>query len=191
LVLKEADTIDAAYMIARANRILGWVALTENDYLEAYRYLQESIRIHRQTSKDQEILAWTLAPLGRTALGLGQRSQAHVYLYEALEIAANMGAFIPTLFILPMVALALAEAGELERAADLWAVSSRHPFVGRSPLLEAVAGQPIARLTTSLPADVVEASRRRAGAADWWQTITDLLPTLRNLGWVEVKQAQT
>jgi len=130
-------------------------------------------------------LAWSLAALGRAAHGLGNRSEAQGHLFEALGIAVDMGAFVPLLHLMPIIAVVLADAGEVERAVELYALAETHPFVANSRLFEDIAGRFVEAAAAALPPDVVEAAQARGQALDWWDTAAELLDELPKLGWTD------
>jgi hypothetical protein len=83
-----------------------------------------------------------------------------------------------SLFALPAVALLLADAGEAERAVELYALASRYGMVGNSPFFKDVAGRQIAAAAADLPADVVAAAQARGRARDLQATVLELLEEL-------------
>jgi tetratricopeptide (TPR) repeat protein len=178
----------ASYSGLLAQQILGWAALAEEQYAEAAQWLRESAAGYHQMEMDflaREWLAWSLAPLGRAACGLGNRSEAQGQLFRALEIAADMGAFIPLLHLMPIIPVVLADAGEVERAVELYALAESHPLVANSQLFEDIAGRHIKAAGAALPPDVVEAARERGRELDWWDTAAELLDELPKLGWTD------
>jgi hypothetical protein len=77
----------------------------------------------------------------------------------------------------------LADAGEVERAVELYALAESHPFVAKSQLFEGIAGRCVEAAAAALPPDVVAAARERGRALDWWGTAAELLDELPKLGW--------
>jgi tetratricopeptide (TPR) repeat protein len=176
------QAVSHPYQLGTTQRALGWVALVEEKYTEAQQWIQESLASFRRIGK-REWIARSLAALGRASFGLGNRSKAQQHLYEALEIAVEIGAFIPLQYIMPIVSLLLADQGEVERAIELYSLALCHPFVSNSQLFEDIAGRHIAALATSLPSDVVEAAKARGRAREMWETASELLEELPKLGW--------
>jgi DNA-binding SARP family transcriptional activator/tetratricopeptide (TPR) repeat protein len=170
------------YLLGTAQRALGWVALVEEKFTHAHHLMQESVATFRDI-EERERIAWSLAALGRTSYALGNRSEAQQQLYEALELATKIGAFIPLLYIIPIVAYLLADQGEVERGIELYSMASQHPFVREGQLFEDIAGRQIVDLAASLPSDVVEAARARGKAREMWDTASELLKELPKLGW--------
>ena len=76
---------------------------------------------------------------------------------------------------LPAAALLLADAGQRERAVELYALASRFGFVANSRWYKDVAGKQIAAVAATLPPDVVAAARERGRARDLWATAQQLL----------------
>jgi tetratricopeptide (TPR) repeat protein len=176
------QTVSRPYLLGVAQRALGWVALVEEKYTEAQQWMQESVASIRRIGQ-REWIARSLAALGRASYALGNRSEAQQYLYEALEIAVEIGAFIPLLDIMPIVSLLLADQGEVERGIELYSLANQHPFVRQGQLYEDIAGRDIAALAASLPSDVVEAAKARGQAREMWEAASELLEELPKLGW--------
>jgi tetratricopeptide (TPR) repeat protein len=166
-------------------RVLGWAAMAQEAYAEAAQWLGESVAIFRSRRDvhSREWLAWSLAALGRAAHGLGNRSEAQGHLFEALGIAVDMGAFIPLLHLMPIIPVVLADAGEVERAVELYALAESHPFVANSQLFKDIAGRFVEAAAATLASDVVAATWERGRALDWWDTAAELLDKLPKLGW--------
>jgi tetratricopeptide (TPR) repeat protein len=158
------------------------VALVEEKYAEAQQWMQESVASFRRIGQ-REWMAISLAALGRASYALGNRSGAQQHLYKALEIAVEIGAFIPLLYAMPIIPLLLADQGEVEWALELYSLASEHPFVRQGQLFEDIAGRDIAALAASLPSDVVEAAKARGRAREMWDTAAELLEELPKLGW--------
>jgi len=172
---------------ARAFRTIGWAFMAQEAYAEAEQWVEKSVAAYR-TRMDQhsrEWLAWSLVALGRAAHGLGNRSVARRSLFEGLDMAVDMGAFIPLLHLIPIVPVVLADAGEIERAVELYALAESHPFVTNSQLFEDIAGRFIEAAAASLPPEVVKAARARGRALDWWDTAAALLEELSEPGWMD------
>jgi tetratricopeptide (TPR) repeat protein len=160
--------------------VLGLLALAEEAYAEAYQLLQESAAAFQEAGH-RECKSWALAVLGYAACGLGQPSQARQHLCEALRTVADTGGIMPALmYALPAVALLLADQGEKERAVEVYALASRHPFVANSRWFEDVAGRQIAAVAATLPPDVVTAAQARGRARDLEATVQELLDDLES-----------
>ena len=76
------------------------------------------------------------------------------------------------------IALLLGDAGEPERAVELYALASSYPFVANSRWFEDVFGQHIEAVAATLPPDVAEAARERGRARDLQATVKELLVKL-------------
>jgi tetratricopeptide (TPR) repeat protein len=172
-------------MIAQAHGVLGWAALAERRYREATQELVESVAAFREVG-DREHEAWALAGLGCAAHGSGKLSEVRTYLLTALATVVEIGAFVPLLHLLPVIAVALVNVEDStlkERAAELHGLATSQPLVAKSPLFEDVAGRYVKAATATLPPDVVEAAQARGRALDWWETAEVLLDELCGLGW--------
>jgi tetratricopeptide (TPR) repeat protein len=157
--------------------VLGSVALVEGACTEAWQLLEESCAVYRETgSRDR--LGRALATLGYAARGLGQLPQAKQHLSEVLRATAETGAFRSLLLALPVMALLLADQGEVERAVEIYALASRYPLVANSRWFDDVAGKHIAKVAASLPPEVVVAAQERGRARDLDATVAELLDEL-------------
>jgi hypothetical protein len=88
--------------------------------------------------------------------------------------------------LLPVISLLLADAAEIdqkERAMEVYALASSHPYVAKSRLFADIVGWHIAAVAATLPPEVVAAAQRRGRALDWWATAAELLEALQKLGW--------
>jgi tetratricopeptide (TPR) repeat protein len=183
LTLVDSDVLGTD--TAQAHRVLGWVALAREANVEAQEWLAESVAGHREVKSQfaREWLAVTLPAAARAAIGLSNPAEAQAYLVEALEIVLEIGAYIPLLFLLPIVPVLLADVGEVERAVEIYALAERHPFVSNSVLFEDIAGRHIGTAAATLPPEVVEAARARGRGRDMWATAAELLEELPKLDW--------
>jgi DNA-binding SARP family transcriptional activator/predicted ATPase len=163
--------------IANACLVLGMVALLEEAYIEAWSWWQESATLLRETGPREE-LGLALAFLGYAAQGLGELCLARQHLREVLQLVAETHVFLFSLTTLPAVALLLADTGEVERAVELYALASRHGYVGNSRWFEDVAGRQIAAAAAELPPEAVAAAQARGRARDLESTVMELLEEL-------------
>ncbi|MEM7114517.1 MAG: BTAD domain-containing putative transcriptional regulator [Chloroflexota bacterium] len=128
------------YSIGRVNRTLGWLALGRGDYEQAYENFYGSV-INYEAIDDQEYKSLGLALLSAAAIGSGRLEEGYGYLYEGVTMAVRIRAVIPLYTILPLLALALAEAGATARANEVAAAVCAHPFVQSSPILREILGE--------------------------------------------------
>jgi predicted ATPase/DNA-binding SARP family transcriptional activator len=115
----------------RACLWLGRVALAEGNISEAQLWLQESTAIFRSIGQRDQLGA-ALASLGHSEFALGNVAEAHTFIREALQIASGIGAFIPLLYAVPLVAMLEANHGEAKRAVELYALTACFPFIADS-----------------------------------------------------------
>ena len=74
--------------------------------------------------------------------------------------------------------LLLADGGQAERAAEVYALAASTPFVAKSRWFGEVAGREIGAIAATFPLHVVRAAQARGQAQDLWTTATDLLKEL-------------
>jgi DNA-binding SARP family transcriptional activator/predicted ATPase len=166
------------WALGYSDYLLGLVALAGQAYPEALESLLAGARAFREIEV-QENLGRALAVSIYAARGLGQHSQAQRCLVEALEIAIKIGAFFPLAYALPAAALLQSDMGEPERAVELYALATNHPFVANSHWFKDVAGRELATVAAGLPPETASEARFRGRAADRWQAAAALLETLR------------
>ena len=157
---------------------LGGLALAGGAYGAAQEWLQKSIAIYQQVGGMYSFMGQAFAASAYVARGLGQPAQARQHLGAALRIAAETRNLHTVLESLPAMALLLMDSGEMEGAAELYALASRYPHVANSRWFEDVAGKHIAAVEATLPPDVAVAARERGRARDLWATVEELLDEL-------------
>jgi hypothetical protein len=139
--------------------------------------LQEAVDIYRDVGH-RLMLSVSLACLAIASRGLGQIPRARKSLGEALLTATDIWARLPLLLVLPSIALILVDQGEAERAAEVYALASRYPFVANSSWFEDVVGKHIAAAAAGLPPEVAAAAQERGTSSDLRETVTKLLGEL-------------
>ena len=130
----------------------------------AYRYAEQSLLLFRGLEHIDEGLAW--AELGYAAHRLGRPAEARRHLREALGSARGARALQTTVSALAHLAAILAD-GEPERAVELYALATRHPYIGNSRLWQDLLEPRVAAAAARLPPEVVEAARARGREGDW------------------------
>jgi predicted ATPase len=164
--------------VSYARIVLGEVALVEAAFAQAYATLQESLSDLMQISDDPRDVhpsAW----LGLAAWGLEHRPEAWQHLVSALDWASRHQEFRELMVTLAGIALLLAEEGEAERAIELYALASRHPFVANSRWFEEVIGRHIAAAAATVPPQVAAMAQERGRSRDLAATVGELLTELR------------
>ena len=146
-------------------------------YAEAKRLLEEGTAVIRKTDEPVRLASGHI-DLGVVAIHLGEPQQGQQHLSRALGILAETEALPLLLISLSGSALLLADAGEHERAVELYALASRYPYVGNSRWFEDVFGRHIDAIAATLPPEVAEAARERGHARDLDETVKELLEEL-------------
>jgi tetratricopeptide (TPR) repeat protein len=173
-------------MVAAADSSLGLglvhlhlaeIAMVEGAHSQAQTLLRECLTELRNRPL---LLCEVLSALACNALKMGQRAQARRYVVEALVIASDPDhlEIKPPVLRLTAVALLLCDEGQMERAVELWALASRHPFVHNSQWFHEIAGREIVAAAEALPPEVVAAAQQRGRAHDLWETAKELLSEL-------------
>jgi tetratricopeptide (TPR) repeat protein len=156
---------------------LGRADLAEGAYAEAQCRLRESVDVLWECGIQKDG-GWALLSLAHAAHALGQPARARQCLCKALRPALKNGHAVTLLSALPVMALWLAEAGEVERAVELYALATRYGHVANSRWYEDVAGKQIAAAAAALPPDVVAAAQARGRARNLEATVKELLEDL-------------
>jgi hypothetical protein len=125
-------------------------------------------------------LGWACALLAYAERGLGHRTKAQQYVSQALEIGAETKDLGSLVYALPVMALLLADQGEKEKAAALYARVAQHPYVSNSQWFQDVAGQQITK-TGRLPPHSVVAAQGQASQAGLWPGLEEFLGALGQL----------
>jgi tetratricopeptide (TPR) repeat protein len=118
--------------------------------------------------------------LGFVAREQDDGPKARGHLEQALRYAVETKAWHPVVTSLAALALLLADQGDAERAVELYALASSHPYVANSRWFEDIAGKEIAAVAATLPPDVVAAAQERGRARDLWDTAAELLQELED-----------
>jgi len=162
--------------------VLSCLAIVEGRYADAQVLVTEAIALHQEIG-EQARLAHAQAFAGYAARGLGQRTLAQHYFFQALQSTDVHDGFLTLLFVLPGIALLLADGGETERAIEIYAQIADVPLVANSQMRWDLAGAQLAQVADTLPPEIVAAARARGRAGDLWATATALLLELGSRGW--------
>lgn len=172
--LAQNREMDDRWGIGYALLSLGELALAERKEVEALQRLQESVDVFRE-GQHRGAMASALAMLGCAAQLQGDPCRAQRCLCEALRTLAEIRSFAWLLPALPAAALVLAGQGEAERAVEVYALASRHPFVANARYLQDIAGQRIAAAAAALPPGIAASARERGQARDLWAAVEELV----------------
>jgi hypothetical protein len=147
-------------------------------YVEVERRLQQSVTICQGIGQ-QAYLICSLTWLGHASHRLGQPAEARQHFCRALRggIQAQAGMLLAD--ALAPIAFLLVDRGEVGRAAELYALATRHPHVACSRWFEDLFGRHIAAAAAAaLPPGAVVAARERGRARDLYATAAELLTEL-------------
>jgi predicted ATPase/DNA-binding SARP family transcriptional activator len=157
--------------------LLGAIALAEGDYGQAHERSEESLAVFKKQAGTRSPLEAHLPNLGLACRGLGQREEARHYFLIQLRRAEERWPLPPLLSALSGLALLLADAGQEERAVEIYALAARHPHVAKSRWFKDVAGAEMATVADRLPPQAAKAAQARGQAADLGQVVDELLET--------------
>jgi hypothetical protein len=183
LVLAQDRDTDPRAIIAALN-VMSMVALVKGARTEARQRLDDCMilcmeeEIQNYTGLTHPYLGYLAREEGAVAHKEGATAQAWHHLCRALQIGAALGDPRPRTRALPLLALLLADQGEVARAVELYALASRHPAVANSRWFEDVAGKQVASAAAALPSELVAAAQERGRARDLEATVEELLAEL-------------
>lgn len=167
---------DAQYT-GRCLWLLGDVALAHEAYGDAQGLLEESCSTYERYGLPNEMV-WALADLALAARGLDQQISWRQYLGRAMRVAVEKRAVLSMPWILPKAALFLADAGEAERAVEMYALALRYPGVSNSRWFQDVVGRHITTTAAKQPLEVVAAAQQWGRGRDLEGTVKELLVEL-------------
>ena len=156
---------------------VGGVMLAADDPAGARRLLEEGLTLYRSAGQKAP-LASCMGMLGGARYSLGDAAEARPMLRDALRLAVEVKAFVPKLVALALAARLLAEQGQVEEAAELWALLAGYPFVAQSHWFADVAGRQIAAAVEALPPDVAAAARLLGRTRDLDSAAADMADEL-------------
>jgi DNA-binding SARP family transcriptional activator/predicted ATPase len=157
--------------------VLGCLDVAGVDHASAYQHLQDSITAFRDV-RQQDVLSWGYSVLSLAALGLGNGDEAGQHLCHAIQIAMEIRAVLQLWWTLPSAALLLVGQGENERAVELYALALRFPLVAKSRWFADVAGNTLAEVDATLPAERVAILQESGRTRDLEATVAGLLAEL-------------
>jgi tetratricopeptide (TPR) repeat protein len=146
-------------------------------HADAHAHLSASASVYSQIG-EQHSLSRTHALLACAARGSGPPGSVSEHLVECLRQAVASQSFLSFLWALPAVGLYLLDEGQTERALELYALASRHPFVSKSRWFEDVAGREISAIAATLPPNARAAVEERGRAQGLEATAAELLTEL-------------
>jgi predicted ATPase/DNA-binding SARP family transcriptional activator len=182
IALSEYHKVNDRHGVGMSHLGLGEIALANGDCAASWELSEKSAAILAEVGqREEEGLA--LCSLALAARGLSRITQAQDFVHQALRLAADTGALPTMLFAASVCALLLADAGTEERAVELYALVTRHPYFGDSCFHKDIVGKRIAAAACDLPAEVVGAAQGRGRARDLCATVLELLEEARS--WTE------
>jgi tetratricopeptide (TPR) repeat protein len=143
------------------------------DYENAQRFNEQSEELNREVGVDERNIFLRSFIL----LGSGQLNNAKIYICDLL----NRGRYLGPLLGLACAATLLSSVGKIERAVEIYALTSKYPFAANSRWFYDVFGKHIEKAAESIPPDVVAAAKSRGRTLDLWETAKELLSELESI----------
>jgi tetratricopeptide (TPR) repeat protein len=178
--LRDEDRTDLDQTEWRYSVHLSWAILDllRGDWEEA----EQNLHIYAdnmQAVARLDMVGGPLALLALTAYRRGDYAVSQQRVMQAMESAVRQGYFLAQCMSLGVLALFLAEAGDLEGAVELYATATVHPGAGNARWFHDILGAPIARLAEALPDDVRQAAEAHGRARDPEAAAREILAKLR------------
>ena len=126
-------------------------------------------------------MGMALSALAAVEARLGRLKQASMDIREGIFITNQAGSWQAKVYILANFARFKAEQGELEKAIDLYALATRHPYLGNSRFWWDVAGKRLTELAASIPKAAANAAEKRGKSRDLEETLIQIDSELANM----------
>jgi hypothetical protein len=172
---------ELAWLLADDYFALGNALFVQGRDEAAEAALRESLARHAALGTADA--AWAAPTLATLLAVTGRHGTARPLIVASLRDALDQRAFLPLLWAMLAAALALGQAGDAARAAELAALVGRFDAMAKGrglmdrvlPALDAALG--------SIGAAELTAAERRGRARDPWAAARDLLRRLTEEGW--------
>lgn len=169
--------------IATVYRILGNVALGEQNYKEAESTLRQSIEGHELIGQEDEA-ARAMALLSYAVRKLNHTGEAQRLLYTVLKSSVDNRFYNPLILTLPGIALLLVDLGELALAIQVYAAASTQPVMSRKSIwFKDVAGREMAQAEQLIPLEKREKLKTQGESIGFWKIADKLINALPELDW--------
>jgi tetratricopeptide (TPR) repeat protein len=160
--------------LALRHRYLGDVLLAQGKNAEAREAYQVSCRFFQSVGEKGWILS-ALTGLSRAELALGNRSAAWEHARQALQIYTEIHLYTFFAYLsVAVMALLLADRGEIVRALELYSLVTRQGYLAQSRWFADLYGRFI-EAAANLPPEEIAAAKDRGQALDFSKTIDTLL----------------
>jgi len=136
--------------LAQGLNVLAALNIANNRYNEAQSLLSESMALMQELGQ-QDRLAQAQVFWGYAARGLGNIEEAWRYFQLALQTAVKIHAIVPLLFVLPGLALLLADRGEIDKATAVYGPLQAVPLLANSRLHYDMTGKELAARVKAVP----------------------------------------
>jgi tetratricopeptide (TPR) repeat protein len=155
---------------------LGNIAFIEGRYIEARRYLQQSVILFTKLKHVQ--LATSQAFLSYALRAQGDIQPARKNLVRVLHAGIETHFIFPIMNCLPLAALLAADADRPERAVELHGLAQQFGYIRNSRWFADVTCRELDEVRASLLPDVAAAAEARGREMDVWETAEALLGEL-------------
>ena len=141
---------------------------------------EAELLLQRSLETLKEVHPATITVLHHPLLGivfqkLNKSDQAKEHIRVGLRKGLEIGSSVVQLYSISATVLFLADQAEIERAVEIYALTSRYPWIRNSQWNQDVIERPLSTLTSSLPAEVIEAAQKRGRERDLQDTVQELL----------------
>jgi DNA-binding SARP family transcriptional activator/predicted ATPase len=157
-----------------ASWLLGLTYLATGDLQQSRRLFEWSQSIHEQMHRPDGV-GCLLVSTARIDFAMGDNMAAWRHVIQGLEKLLKHKNFLWALYGVASISLLLAQDGQLERAASLYALINAQPFAANSRWFRDVYGQPIHNITQTLAKDALSSAQARGREMELWATVAALL----------------
>lgn len=161
--------------------VSGCAKLAQCKFIQAKEDLEKAADIFSLIEQHDD-LACAVSAQGIIAIKSGWINQAKRDLHKAWKIYYETRGFIPSSFILILIALYLIERREVEKAVEVYTAIKHYPMVAKSPWFEDIAGREIMEKAFELPSENVTAAQKRGMSRDLYEIAEEFLDALLRSG---------
>lgn len=175
--LAQAQEANYQRGVGLAYWLQGSAALVNGQEARARELLLQAIEV-LGTIQQREEQATALPLLSLVEYRLGNATAARQYLARGLQTAVEIRAITSLGGNLTIATLLLADRGELEAAAELYALVAHRSYVGKSQFFADFVAKPLQEMTAALPPAVLAAAQERGRQQELWPAATAVLAVL-------------
>ncbi|MCO5182968.1 MAG: NB-ARC domain-containing protein [Anaerolineae bacterium] len=164
--LLDVEAPDSGMVAGWFEAARGRLALANENRIQACKHFEQSLTFLREDNDPSDEI-WIAVD---SALATRNRKKLH----NAIDGVLSKKTYTFVQWLLPAAALTVLEAGDVERAVEIYALAETYPAIAKSLWYQKVAREEIAASAEKLPAHVVAAAQERGRKLDTLQTLDQL-----------------